>query len=342
MDGLNGRATRRAVLGGAGAMLVAGSGVRRARAATNPVKMNLMALPTHPGFPIWAARELGYFRDEGLDVPPITYFPSGPAAVSSGYAGAWDGGYLGGPPTISAGVKYGLLVAGLANVQVDPYEVFVRKDAKGADNLATYLPGKVALTAVGSNMQYYLNACLTKHGVKPSSVKMVNVKPPNIVTAAEGGEGEIISDWYPFTKQIAANDKFRAICSNNEQVGINTYDFFVIRPQFAEAHPEAAAAFLRGVYRVNDMVRTRLSEMLPLAKRYFDEIGLKLSPDIIEGGFATATYPTIEDTIKRFNSGEVAKALESTSDFLVEIGSLEKKPEIKFVTARYLEMLQKK
>ena len=62
----------------------------------------------------------------------------------------------------------------------------------------------------------------------------------------------------------------------------------------------------------------------------------------IEGGFATSTYPTIEDTIKRFNSGEVTKALESTSDFLVEIGSLEKKPEVKFVTARYLEMIQKK
>ncbi|MFV0473463.1 MAG: ABC transporter substrate-binding protein, partial [Pikeienuella sp.] len=168
--------TRRSVVTGAGALLLSGSaGVRRARAQSK-IKMNVMALPTHPGFPLWAARDLGFFSDEGLDVPPISHFPSGPAAIAAGYAGAWDCGYLGGPPTISAGVKYNLLVAGLDNVQVDNYEVFVRKDAEGAEDLASYLPGKTALTAVGSNMQYYLNACLNTHGVDPGAVRMVNVK----------------------------------------------------------------------------------------------------------------------------------------------------------------------
>ncbi len=72
------RTNRRAVLGGAGALLLAGVGGARAASPKKITKMNVMALPTHPGFALWAARELGFFKEEGLDVPPIAYFPSAP------------------------------------------------------------------------------------------------------------------------------------------------------------------------------------------------------------------------------------------------------------------------
>jgi ABC-type nitrate/sulfonate/bicarbonate transport system substrate-binding protein len=336
------RTDRRAVLGGVGALLLAGVGGARATSPKKTTKMNVMALPTHPGFALWAARELGFFKEEGLDVPPIAYFPSGPAAIAAGYAGAWDGGYLGGPPTVSAGVKYDLQVVGLNNVQMTNYEVFVRNDAAGSDNLETYLPGKTALTAVGSNMQYFLNACLEKHKVKPSSIKMVNVKPPNIPAAADGGQGDIISSWYPFTESLEKSGRYRPICKTNAEAGVNTYDFYVVRPAFAKEHPEATVGFLRAVYRVNDMLRTKLNETLPLAERYFSEVGLKLSPELIKGGFLTQDYPSIEESLKRIRSGEVQKALESTSEFLVEIGSLDKKADVKFVTAKFLEKVAAK
>lgn len=337
MKTFDGETTRRSVIGGAGALLLTGAGgVRRARAQAK-TKMNVMALPTHPGFTLWAARDLGFFSEEGLDVPPITYFPSGPAAIAAGYAGAWDCGYLGGPPTISAGVKYGLLVAGLNNIQMSLYEVFVRKGAEGADDLAAYLPGKTALTAVGSNMQYFLNACLNTHGVDPSEVRMVNVKPPNIPSAAEGGQGEIVSTWYPFNKAVENTGEFRSICNTNKDVGINTYDFYVIRPTFAEENPEAAVGFLRAVYRVNDMIREDLESALPLVEKYYNEIGVKLAPEYIPGGFDGAVYPSMKEALERMKSGEVKATLESTSEFLVDIGSLDAKPDVNFITTEYLE-----
>ncbi len=328
---------RRSILSGAGT-LAAGVALGSQRAAAQQAtKINLVALPTHPGFPIWAARELGFYKEEGIEVGTLTFFPSGPAAVAAGYAGAWDAGYLGGPPTISAGVKFGLLVAGLDNVQDRNYGVYVRKNVSADTNLATFLPGKTALTAVGSNMQYFLDACLTKYGVKPSSVSKVNVAPPNIVTAAEGGQGDIISEWYPFTDAIMKTGNYRALCDNNADAKINTYDFYVIRPDFAKKNPKAAVGFIRAVYRVNDLLRDKRQEMLPLAKKYFNETGLKLTDDQISGGFDVQRYPSIADTLQRFQSGEVKEALLATSRFLVEIGSLEKTPDINFITTDYLK-----
>ncbi|MFV0473339.1 MAG: hypothetical protein ACK5MQ_03910, partial [Pikeienuella sp.] len=111
----------------------------------------------------------------------------------------------------------------------------------------------------------------------------------------------------------------------------------VIRPGFAEEQPEAAVGFLRAVYKVNDMIRNDLEGVLPLVERYFNEIGVKLAPEHIRGGFDTMVFPSMEDALERLRSGEVKQALESTASFLVEIGSLDGNPEIDFINTELLE-----
>ena len=312
------------------------AGNTHARAA-ELTKIRIVSLNSIPGFLIWAAKDLGYYKEEGLDVVSLNFIPNGPAAVAAGYAGAWDAAYLGGPPAINAGSKFGLLVAGLLDWQRSNYKVYIRKDAPAAD-LRAYLTGKTALTITASNLHYFLDACLRLHKVDPTTVKMVNLAPPNIVTAAEGGQGDIISDWAPFTSVIDATGKYRAICENNEQVGIKTFDAYVLHPKFAKEHPEAAAAFIRAVYRVNDKVTNNFDEMLRLSAKYFDEIGIKLPPDQIKAGFEVETYPSIDESLQKFKSGEVKAALEQSAKFLVSIGAMDSLPNIDFVTSQFLEL----
>jgi ABC-type nitrate/sulfonate/bicarbonate transport system substrate-binding protein len=294
-----------------------------------------------PGFILWAAKDLGYYKAEGLDVESLKYYPNGPSMVASGYANDWDAGYLGGPPAINAGAKFGLLVAGLLNWQRTVYKVYVRKDAN-VGNLTDYLKGKTALTITASNLQFFLDACLRHYRVDPTSVKNVNLTPPNIVTAANGGQGEIISDWAPFTFVLDATGKYRAICDNNKQVGIETFDALVIQPKFAEAHPQAAAAFLRAAYRVNEELNKDRPKMLGLTQKYLNEVGIKMTPDDVKASFETMTFPNVDESLDRMKSGEVKRALQQSAKFLVSIGAMDKVPDINFVTAKYLEMAKTK
>ena len=307
-----------------------------------PTKIRLVSLNSASGFNLWAAKELGFYAQEGLDVESLKFVPNGPAAVAAGYAGAWDAAYLGGPPAINAGSKFGLQVAGLLDLQKNFYKVYVRNDVP-TTNLAQYLPGKTALTITASNLHYFLDACLKFHGVDPKTVKMVNLAgPPNIVTAASGDQGEIISIWAPFTQQVDALGKYRAICDSNEQVGIRTFDAYVIHPNFIKASPEAAAAFIRAVYRVNALMNSDREKMLALANKYFNDIGVKLTPEQIRYGFDVHVYPTVQESITLLKGGEIKGALEQAARFLVGIGALQSVPDINFVTAEFVEAAQKK
>ena len=305
-------------------------------AAKKPIKIRLAALSTPNGFLIWAANELGFYQKEGLEVESLKFFPSGPAAVASGYAGAWDAAYLGGPPAINAGSKFGLKVVGLLNLQHGTLKVYVRKEVPN-EGLAEYLKGKTALTVTASNLHYFLDACLRSYKVDPTTVRMVNQTPPNIVTAANAGQAEIVSNWAPHTAVIDATGKYRAICDAQAKVGIKTFDAYVVHPDFAKANPEATTAFVRAVYKVNALMVSDYPKMLNLANKYFDEIGLKLSPEHIRYSFEVQTYPSIDESLALIKSGQIADSLEGAAKFLVSVGAMESVPAINFVTSEFLE-----
>lgn len=311
-------------------------------AQTTPTKIRLMSLNSISGFNLWAAKELGFYAQEGLDVESLKFVPNGPAAVAAGYAGAWDAGYLGGPPALNAGAKFGLQIAGLLDTQKNFYKVYVKSDVP-TQNLAQYLTGKTALTITASNLQYFLDACLKYYKVDPETVKMVNVaSPPNIVTAAAAGQGDIVSNWAPFTKQIDALGKYRAICDSNSQVGIKTFDAYVLNPNFVKAHPDGAAAFIRAVYRVNALMNSDRDKMVALSNKYLNEIGIKLTPDQVRYGFEVATYPSVAETIALMKGGEIKTALEDEGKFLVRIGAMQSVPDINFINPEFVESAQKK
>ena len=304
--------------------------------AKKPIKIRLAALSTPNGFLLWAANELGFYQKEGLEVESLKFFPSGPAAVASGYAGAWDAAYLGGPPAINAGSKFGLKVVGLLNLQHGTLKVYVRKEVPN-EGLAEYLKGKTALTVTASNLHYFLDACLRSYKVDPTTVRMVNQTPPNIVTAANAGQAEIVSNWAPHTAVIDATGKYRAICDAQAKVGIKTFDAYVVHPDFAKANPEATTAFVRAVYKVNALMVSDYPKMLNLANKYFDEIGLKLSPEHIRYSFEVQTYPSIDESLALIKSGQIADSLEGAAKFLVSVGAMESVPAINFVTSEFLE-----
>lgn len=322
-----------------GASMVLGVPFGSAAAETSkPLpKIRLVSLNTIPGFLIWGAKELGYFKEEGVDVVSLKFYPNGPAEIASGYAGAWDAGYMGGPPSINAGSKFGLLIGGILDWQRTNYSAFIRKGATKGQSLTEYLKGKTALTITASNLQFFLDACLRHHNVDPSTVKMINMTPPNIYTAARGGEGDIISDWGQFALYLSNNDKFEAICDSNKQVGIQTFDAYVIHPKYAKEHPDGASAFIRAVYRVNDKLTNDQQSMMPLIKKYLAEIGSKLPEKDIKPMIDVQSYPSPEESLELINSGQVKGALEQSAKFLASIGAIESVPKIDFITTKFIE-----
>jgi ABC-type nitrate/sulfonate/bicarbonate transport system substrate-binding protein len=75
------------------------------------VLMVLVSQANEAGFPVWLAKKLGYFDGNGIDAK-IQYFPNGGAALASGAAGDWQGGWIGSPPAITGWAKFKLIPVG--------------------------------------------------------------------------------------------------------------------------------------------------------------------------------------------------------------------------------------
>ena len=133
-----------------------------------------------------------------------------------------------------------------------------------------------------------------------------------------------------------------SICDSNEKVGIRTFDAYVVHPAFIKASPEAAAAYIRAVYRVNALMNTDRERMITLANKYVDEIGVKMTPEQIRYGFDVHFYPNVEESITLLKGGEIKSALEQAARFLVGIGAMQAVPDINFVTADFVEAAKKK
>ena len=90
--------------------------------------MVLISQSNEAGFPLWLAKKLGYFSENGIDAT-IKYFPNGGAALASGAAGDWQGGWIGSPPAITGWAKFGLTPVGTMMKEDRNIKLIMRKDA---------------------------------------------------------------------------------------------------------------------------------------------------------------------------------------------------------------------
>ena len=108
------RSWKHGVLVGAGtASETTAGGTETTAAAMEMISVKGASMPNATGFPIWLAKDLGFLADNGLDLE-IVYFQSGAPMVEAGVQGdAWQVGWIGSPPGMTAAEKWGLILAGM-------------------------------------------------------------------------------------------------------------------------------------------------------------------------------------------------------------------------------------
>jgi len=99
-----------------------------AGSAWSQTKLDLNSQPNEAGFPMWLANDLGYFKDNGLEVA-IEYFPNGGAALATGATNQWQAGWTGGPPAVSGWEKFQLVSVGAMQKESQNLKLVMRNDA---------------------------------------------------------------------------------------------------------------------------------------------------------------------------------------------------------------------
>lgn len=229
-----------------------------------------------------------------------------------------DFGGLGNPPT-AIGVTKGLPIKGtmVLNMLGDVEAMVVRKSA----NIKTWkdLKGKTIAAPFGSTTHYLLLKALSDAGVKPSSMKILDLRPADI--AAAWARGDIDAAWYwepNLDKAVKRGGEIFITSGDMEKRGYPTWDVGVVMNSFAEKYPDYVVKFIKaecaGIdYWIKNPTKT--------AKIIAEELSLSL-PDATRMMKGTEMVPCSTQLTSKYigtaNSiGGFADTLVDTSKFLV-------------------------
>ncbi len=106
------------------------------------------------------------------------------------------------------------------------------------------LVGKRIAVPYTSTTHYSLLAALKHWNVDPATLQIVNLQPPAIIAAWQRGDIDGAYVWAPALNQLTREGKVLTDSAQVGDWGAPTLDVWVVRKDFAKAHPEVVQAFV--------------------------------------------------------------------------------------------------
>jgi len=329
--------TRRRFLGGLGgaAGVLAAPAFVRAQGARFNLEVDkievygtrdpqLMALPS-------LAEVSGYFKDEGLTVGRHFVASAGelPNMLATGNIGIGCGGVTTLMILAGQGVPvYGILQQG--DISGTQALVLGRKLANITDPKA--LNGiKVGQTQGNSPIEVWTGLA-TELGVDRNSVKIFNLKPPELVVALDKGDIDAMASFQPYIYQATqAGAKLIATGNRSHWPGkegprnwVRSNSLVIVTKAMYDKNPNALAAYARAVTRAAKDIN---ADMPRAAQKLAPE--LKLEPEVLQAlmkfnAYSTAFDETVDASFKFTNAwllreGRISKAVEAKTALATSI-----------------------
>lgn len=250
-------------------------------------------------------------------------FATGSDVLSYFAANEIDIARFGSSPTI-AGISRGLPIeiVGLEGLVSKAEGLIVRPEIKSLHDLA----GKKVAFPPNSTAQYAFEQALKLENIDKTKIKMLPLKPAEIVSAWVRGDIDAAYTWQPFTQQLMQEGGHEIVSTSDlNKKGVLVFNNFAVRKAFAEKYPDLVVKFLQtyqaqvDAYQqdpkaVSEKIANYLS--LPYEQVSLSLAGIEYIP-LKEQSSAQYLGAKAHDE----NSG-IAKASYSIAQFLVSTGEL--------------------
>jgi len=201
--------------------------------------------------PFFIADELGYYKDEGLNVN-IVKKNKGGLAIDALESGELNFGYASPISLIPRMITNNNIVI-LAEIHYsdDNASVIGRKDS--GINKVEDLKGKKVGVQIGADSTYFLGYLLELHGLTIKDVQLVNVTPDQYLPFMQNGTVDAVSLWRPYSTEVknTMKDKISVFSSDDTY-----YSMLVLltRRDWAEQNPEIVEKFMRATKKAIDYI----------------------------------------------------------------------------------------
>ncbi|ACM21179.1 ABC transporter, periplasmic substrate-binding protein, NMT1/THI5-like domain-containing [Geotalea daltonii FRC-32] len=217
---------------------------------TLPLKNVTIAIPTLP-FTALAqiAQQQGFYLQEGLLVTPQVY-PYGKPALQAVMDGSADFAVVAETPFTFAvlnGKKISIVATILTSSEA--HAIVARKDR----GIIKYddLKGRSIGATLGTSGHFFMDAFLIAHGISIADVKVVDLKPEEMVDALANGTVDAISTWQPFLFYAQQKMGDRGVSFKDEDIHRLTFNIIATH-DFIRHNPEQVAKVIRALVKAEE------------------------------------------------------------------------------------------
>ncbi|SDB82055.1 taurine ABC transporter substrate-binding protein [Acinetobacter boissieri] len=169
--------------------------------------------------------------DTGSDV--VTALASGDVAI----------GNIGSSPFAAAASRGVPIEAFLITAKLGSSEALVVQQKSGIKQPSDLIGKTIAVPFV-STTHYSLLSALKHWNISEDQVKIINLRPPEIIAAWNRGDIDAAYVWEPALNKVKETGQVLVDSEQVGQWGAPTYDLWVVRKDFAEKNPEFLKSFV--------------------------------------------------------------------------------------------------
>jgi NitT/TauT family transport system substrate-binding protein len=210
-------------------------------------------------------------------------FKAGPEMMSAFAAGALDMGYVGIAPATTAVANKTARVVVLAQVNTEGSAIVVKKDGKVQS--IPELVGKVAVVPGHSTVQDFLfRKALFKFKTEPDQVKIMVLKPPEMIGALRTDQIDAFIAWEPYPAKAVTMGVGRILASSRDIWKDHPCCVLVTDAKFLETQPEKAKGVVRGHVKAFNFIHQHHEEAVKIGVKYtgMDEASVRLAMENVK------------------------------------------------------------
>jgi NitT/TauT family transport system substrate-binding protein len=215
----------------------------------------------------WVALEKGFYKEQGLDVKVAGIFKAGPEEMSAFAAGELDMGYVGEAPATTAVANGAARVQVLAQVNTEGSAIVVGKNAPIAK--MPELKGKsVAVPGHSTVQDFLVRKALAQSNLSPDKVKIIVVKPPEMIGALRTKQIDAFIAWEPYPAKAQTMGVGKVLITSAQIWPGHPCCVLVADAKFLKARPEDAKKMVAAHVKATDFINKHPKEALKIGVQY--------------------------------------------------------------------------
>ena len=285
-------------------------------APTETVTLNIGYMPNYGSlWAVVAARELGYFTEEGLEVN-LTSFQDGPTIISAMESGSIQFGYIG-DGAHKLCVKGNATIIGLSHISNGDAVI-------GGPNVTTLedLAGKTVAYSSGTSSEVILTNALNSVGLTMDDITAMDMDASAVVTAMLSGGVDACAIWSP--QSLTILDQMPDATKLAENIDFSDISIslasWIAMPSYLEENHDVAVRFMRALFKAMDYAALE-ENYEEVAQWVADELKLNVE-DVVPQARGDADWLTGQEVVSGVADGTVEGYYALQQEIMLSSGAI--------------------